>query len=784
MMKRMHKRLSRAGAVLTSFAFVLLPLLTAVVSVAPQSVSAAAPVSGTTVVGLPNHVNVKMTGTPPVLTAAEQARLDAGTKNSNKPGVTEPVGPNATVKNGPPSVPSYPPTPNGKQKASDFNLFQAHAYGATIPAMGYRSQVPENDAAGTTDEIMATGNWWAAISTNRGASFSFINPYSQFPSISGGFCCDQKILYDQSRGIFIWELQYLTPAEAMTGTSNSNTDRFAVATHANAAIGSWYTYDINGATAGYPTSPDVELDYPNMALDNGFLVYTANTFFGGATSSSTSTAFRLSLDTLAAHGSLTVAFFNGGFGMTPSQGFGSTIYLVNHANTTQLRLYTWSDASGAPSGPILLLNSAYVTTQHHCVSPDATDACRRDDTRIKNVFQTFGFLFVVWDVGEGTGGLGTFTMPYVHIAQYNLTTDALVQEPIISDPSTAYAFASFSPNGRGNVGGNIVYSGGSFYPGSAFIIADDFTSGVQWNFNYLGSGTNGPGILRWGDYTDVHAVGGNGNIWLANTYDVEGGTCPTNSNRCDNVVNRFYMFGRERDNPFFGKQALPAIFRNVGGSGVFYERNSFSSGAPNITAVFGAGTDQGMMCDFNGDGSKTPAVYRTSAGAVFWSNSYDGSTFDGGVAYGAPGDIGVCGDWTGSGHDGFGVFRPSTGVFYLTNNVSSGIVNFTIVFGTAGDKAVVGSWNSTGPAKVGVFRNGVFYLASSNTTFPTVAFAFPFGAPGDLPIAGDWDRNGSTTVGVYRPSAGAFFYSNDVAGTFSGAIVYGGAPGDVGIIWQ
>ncbi|MCA1669211.1 MAG: hypothetical protein LC793_17830 [Thermomicrobia bacterium] len=773
-MQLIHTRLNRVGTLVAALALMLLPLFTAVLTIAPQSVAAAPPSTGTTVVGEPKHVNVRMTNTPPTLTADQRARLEAATTRSNRPTATEPVGPNATVKNGPPSVPSFAPkqgqntTAVGPKKADDFVAFQNSPFGSAAP-LGHRAQVPESDSAGTATTVLATGNWWAALTTTSGNSFSYINPYTEFPSINGGFCCDQRVLYDPVRGIIIWELQYIT------GADNNNTVRFAVATPANAALGSWYYYDINGTTAGYPTSPGVELDYPNMAIDNGNLIYTANTFFGGATSTSTGTAFRLPLDTLANHTSLTVGFLNAGFGMVPSQGFGSTIYIVRHMNTTQLGLYTWPDASSAPTGPVTLSHSAYVTSAHNCPSPDATDACARDDTRIKSVFQSFGILGVAWDVGQGTGGLGTFAKPYVHIAQYSLATNALLAEPVISDPNTAYAFPFFAPNGRGNIGGNIVFSGGTYYPSSALILADDFTSGANWNFLYARFGTNGPGILRWGDFTSVHPIGGNGNVFLAPTYTVQGGTCSTTSNGCDNVENRFFIFGRQRDNPFYGKEALPAIVRN----GVFYERNALNSGNPDIAAPFGVGTDQPLMCDFDGNGTRTPTIYRN--GAFYWSTSYDGSVFGGGVGFGTTGDIGLCGDWTGSGHDGIGIYR--NGAFYLSNSATAPAVNFAFGFGTTGDIPIVGDWSGSGHDGIGIYRNGLFALSSS-VSAPAVSYAFNFGgAAGDIPVTGDWNRTGSAKVGIYR--GGGWYLSNSLPATSVDIIFgYGGAAGDKAVVWR
>jgi hypothetical protein len=43
------------------------------------------------------------------------------------------------------------------------------------------------------DTIFYAANWYAARSTDNGQTFTYVNPYTTFPSINGGFCCNQVI---------------------------------------------------------------------------------------------------------------------------------------------------------------------------------------------------------------------------------------------------------------------------------------------------------------------------------------------------------------------------------------------------------------------------------------------------------------------------------------------------------------------------------------------------------------------------------------------------------------
>ena len=79
-----------------------------------------------------------------------------------------------------------------------------------------------------------TGNWFASKSNDGGNNWSLVDPFTQFPSAAGGFCCDQVVIYEPSRDIWIWILQYVR-----SGGSNI----FRVAVCRGATFGSWYWWD-------------------------------------------------------------------------------------------------------------------------------------------------------------------------------------------------------------------------------------------------------------------------------------------------------------------------------------------------------------------------------------------------------------------------------------------------------------------------------------------------------------------------------------------------------------
>ena len=86
-----------------------------------------------------------------------------------------------------------------------------------------------------TASVMMTGNWFASTSTDAGANWTFLDPFTRFPASAGGFCCDQIVLYNPRHRIWIWLLQYISTA------NGDNIFRLAVCREAE--FGSWYYWD-------------------------------------------------------------------------------------------------------------------------------------------------------------------------------------------------------------------------------------------------------------------------------------------------------------------------------------------------------------------------------------------------------------------------------------------------------------------------------------------------------------------------------------------------------------
>jgi len=532
-------------------------------------------------------------GSLPPASDEQRRKLEEATARSHKPTAPVPDDPTAPRSSGSPraretQAPKQAAPSASPSAATDLAFFRNTAVGVaglTGGLNGHKSTTDEPSVSSNGNVVFYTGNWYAGLSTDGGNSFGYIDPYTDLPPVYGGFCCDQVTIYDPSRNITIWLLQY-TP-----DVNNNNAQRIAIAKgQAGLSSNTWTFFDLTSAQTVF--GPGFELDFPHLALSSNFLYETTNVFNSSGAGAGT-IIFRFSLDALASlapGGSITFDyFFNnvGSFTYTPVDGATTTVYFARHFSNSTLRVFSWPE--GVSSGSITsndVLHSAfpgYSRGQGICSSPDGNNACAFDDQRLRGGWVAAGVIGFLWDAGQGAGGLGTFTYPYVHVVRISETTKALSDEPIIFSNGNAWAYPGLGVNGRGHLGASLAFAGGGFYPGSELLIRDD-VSPSSWATLFVRNGTNGPGTNRWGDYLTVRPASGNGNSWVGTSYSLQGPCTSTTSSICTNVESRFLWFGRERDNPFVAPPNPCSPRPNVGVSAV---NNGDGQLRATITAGFG-----------------------------------------------------------------------------------------------------------------------------------------------------------------------------------------------------
>jgi fibronectin type III domain protein len=425
------------------------------------------------------------------------------------------------------------------------------SFRSTKLATSMASVVDEPSVSVNGQVVFMTGNWYAAESTDSGHSFSYLDPFTEFPASYGGFCCDQQTIYDSGQNITIWLVQYSNDA------NGNNEQRLAVAHGKSGVSGnSWSYWDVTAQLVGFPSGDS--LDYPKLEVDSTYLFQTTNVFTP-ADSYAGSIIFRWPLAGLAAGGTVTLAassLGSTGSTITPVSGATSTMYLARHLSPSQLRIYIWPDSASSPSTADVT-HSLFSAGPGTCAAPDGTNMCGNADSRIQAGWVANGAVGFMWNAGQDVN----FPYPYVAAVRLNEANKSLIDEPDIWSASVAFQYPGVAVNGRGHLALTVAYAAGGYYPSSGIYVMDDLSGGL-WQPAYGRAGSNGPPLNRWGDFLIVRAASGNLNSWVAGPFTFQG-PCP--GALCPNVEPRFVWFGRQRDDPFAPSGATGVnVTRQVG----------------------------------------------------------------------------------------------------------------------------------------------------------------------------------------------------------------------------
>ena len=187
--------------------------------------------------------------------------------------------------------------------------------------------------------VLATWNWYSAVSTDSGASWVYYDPAAVFSDSYGGFCCNQIAYYDPDYDLTFWVLQY-TP-----DISDNNAIRLAWAKGPDAVADVEFCHtDFTPQQIGSPSG--TYYDQPKFARSDGD-VYLEAMRYGVVTSS---VVIRIAADQFAwpnctglslSYQAYLPGLYSPGF----TQRAYDTMYFAAHVNTSTLRVYTWPETS-------------------------------------------------------------------------------------------------------------------------------------------------------------------------------------------------------------------------------------------------------------------------------------------------------------------------------------------------------------------------------------------------------------------------------------------------------
>jgi hypothetical protein len=369
------------------------------------------------------------------------------------------------------------------------------------------SHVCEPSAAINGSVVFYTGNWFAAVSTNGGTTFKFVDPFTTFPNPPGmGFCCDQVVHYIKSIDTFIWLLQYARDS------SGQNILRIAYATTARVRTGTWRFFDITPASLGLGTG--IWLDFPDLADGQNMLYMTTNCFAGSTWQASavarieltsfTSGTLSASRTVSSTHPSLRVA-----------QNCGTTAYFVAHNSTSSLRVFSWKESSPTPTSTDVTV-ATWSSGPYSSITPDGRNWLQRADGRHTGATLAGNELWFAW--GSAKGGVNARPNPFAQIARINATTMTLIENINLWDPNSAIFYVGLSTNANNEVGASHMIGGGTRFP--THVVG--FLTGTRRQATTF-TGTRGPSDNKWGDYLTVRRNYANQKLFCATGYTLQSG---------------------------------------------------------------------------------------------------------------------------------------------------------------------------------------------------------------------------------------------------------------------
>lgn len=369
--------------------------------------------------------------------------------------------------------------------------------------------------------MMVTGNWFASRSTDGGQTWTHLDPFTEFPSDHGRFCCDQIVHYSREHRLWVWLLQYMPVA-------GSNIVRVAVSRTGRS--GSWHYWDVRPVDAD-PSWTEVWLDYPDLAESAQHLYLSFNAFDSTNAWRGASVLRFPFADLLARENLARRAWSTSSFGsLRFAQGSSDIMWFAAHTGSaTRLQVFSWADDEADVVSRQVGIGP-WSSRSYASTGPDGVNWLARTDWRITAGWRGQGLLGFAWTASPRPGRPHN----YVRVVRIDEQAMIVVDEPDLWSPSGAWAYPAAAPNARGEAG-LAAFFGGPTHPAHAVGHLDGRTG--AWDMTVTSTSTHSPPQAAWGDYLSVRRHPALRTRWVASGYTLEGG-----QNR-RNVEPRVVVFG-------------------------------------------------------------------------------------------------------------------------------------------------------------------------------------------------------------------------------------------------
>lgn len=372
---------------------------------------------------------------------------------------------------------------------------------------GQTATVSEPSLASSGKRMFVAGNWFASRSTNGGETWSRVNPFTEFPSANGSFCCDQMLTYVRSRRLWIWLLQYQVD-------NDSNIFRLAVSKTGAPSSWTWWDTrptDINPGWSG------LRFDYPDLMAGSDHLWVSFNVYGVSDVSWERAVVMRFGLDALNARGEIERAAWSttlaGGLRFT--RGAGRTMWFAGHAEDHEtVRLFSWDDDE-TQVDEFAATVTPWNETDYVSIVPGGADWLARADGRITGCWIDGDHIGVAWSAGADA----EHDHPYIRVARLSSASLDVVDEPDLWSSDRAWAYPAVALNQRGDVGMS-AFCGGSV---PVTHLVGKLGAGGEWDMEVVARSTHGPANQAWGDYVDIAPDPARKTYWNATGFTLQGG---------------------------------------------------------------------------------------------------------------------------------------------------------------------------------------------------------------------------------------------------------------------
>jgi hypothetical protein len=424
----------------------------------------------------------------------------------------------------------------GAAPATDALVISTNSELTSPAAQSTASNVDEPSAAANGAVVFYTGNWYAAVSSDAGKTFKYIDAANAFkdhdpPNCS--FCCDQVVHYIPQIDTFVWLLQYGNPQRS------DNIQRLAFAKTADVVQGRWQLFDITTAFLGVPGA---FLDFPDLAVGTNMLYVTTNYYPGPARPGSA--VVRLPLDKIAS-GQVAARpkpFVTDEFqSFRVAQNCATKAFFAAHQDTSTLAVFSWDEADDKPTQTAVGVSRWIGDNGYRSPTPDGRRWLDRADPRLTGATLAGTELWFAWGVDAGSNQR---PQPFVQIARIDSTNLTLLENINVFDPESAICYAALATNANQEVGIAYAIGGRSRYPSHVVGILTGTRRDVV-----VAEGERGPfadpdsGNFEWGDFLTVRRLYPNQKLFAATGYTMKGASTSPNQD----ATPRFVVFGRSAD---------------------------------------------------------------------------------------------------------------------------------------------------------------------------------------------------------------------------------------------